>query len=94
MAVKPKGSISIVGLGAASPGIPLMAAAIKEVNICPAFAYGESGYADALQLLADEKVDIDKLVSHVLSMDEGNRGFDICLELKDGSVKVMFDTEK
>lgn len=90
-AVKPGGTISVVGLGAATPNLPLLAASIKEVNIHASFAYGATGYEDALGLIAAGKVDVNKLISHKLPMDKAQYGFEICAQNKDGAVKVMFE---
>jgi L-iditol 2-dehydrogenase len=91
--VKPGGTISVVGLGTSAPSFPLLAGAVKEVTINPAFAYGPTGYADALALIADGKVDVSKFISHRLKMDEAQRGFEMCFENKEGAVKVLFTTD-
>ncbi|KAI9002207.1 chaperonin 10-like protein [Hyaloraphidium curvatum] len=93
-AVKPGGSISIVGLGSSLPTVPILSATIKEANIYGAFGYGATGYADALKMIGERKVDVSKLVSHRLPMDKVQYGYEICHGTKDGAVKVIFSTDE
>ncbi|KAI9023471.1 chaperonin 10-like protein [Hyaloraphidium curvatum] len=92
-ACKPAGTVSIVGLGDNTPQMPLLAAALKEVDLRPCIGYGKTGFADALKMIGERKVDVSKLVSHRLPMDKAQYGYEICHGTTDGAVKVMFSTE-
>jgi len=44
---------------------------------------------DAIEMVAERKVDLDALITHHLALEEAGRAFDLAADYKDGAVKVM-----
>ncbi|KAI9013540.1 chaperonin 10-like protein [Hyaloraphidium curvatum] len=93
-AVKPGGAVSIVGYGSYTPELPSLPASLKSVDLKPSFGYGATGFPDALRMIAEGKVDVGKLVSHLLPMDRAQEGYEMCRGTSAGAVKVVFSTDE
>lgn len=60
----------------------------KEIRLQGSIAYTEADFAEAVALLADERVKVGPLITQVLRLDEIGEAFEIQLE-KDRSLKVL-----
>ncbi|KAI9031449.1 chaperonin 10-like protein [Hyaloraphidium curvatum] len=88
--VKPHGAVVNVGIGAfKSNGLDLILMALKQVDLKGVFAYPEE-YPEALELIASGRVDVKPLISHVMPIEDFEKGYQTALDAKAGSVKVMF----
>jgi L-iditol 2-dehydrogenase len=67
----------LVGLSSGNIVLPLSTAALREVDILGSFRYANT-YPAALALLASGKIkNVEKLVTHRLSLEEAPRAFEL-----------------
>ena len=62
-----------------------------EVSLIGTSGYSEANYAAALELIASKTVRAKAMVSHVLPLDEIQRGFDLADTKAEGAMKVMLE---
>ncbi|KAJ3344336.1 hypothetical protein HDU93_000126 [Gonapodya sp. JEL0774] len=88
--VKPFGVVVNVGIGHFRPtGIDMLTMAVKQVSLQAVFAY-PTEFPEALELIASGAVDVKPLITHLLPLEDFEKGYNAALESKEGSVKVMF----
>ncbi len=68
--------------------LPLWNVWKDEVSIVTSYAAGEKEINKAIELIADQRVDVEPMITHVLPLDEAEKGFKLVDEAK-GSVKVI-----
>lgn len=85
-ATKSGGCLLLVGLGPAMVTVPIVDAAVREVDIRGVFRYCNT-YPTAIQMLSSGQVNVKPLVTHRYPMEETEKGFQLT---KSGeAVKVM-----
>jgi len=91
------GVLVLVGLGAAEVKIPLVEAAVREVDIRGVFRYANS-YPKALALIASGKLNLKPLITHHYKLEEVIEAFTVAKDGKDKdnkmAIKVMFHLGK
>jgi len=85
-ATKSGGCLLLVGLGPAMVNVPIVNAAVREVDIRGVFRYCNT-YPTAIKMLASGQVDVKPLITHRFSMEESQRGFEVTRSGE--GVKVM-----
>jgi len=93
MATKPGGRMMLVGMGPEEIKIPLINAAIKEVDIIGNFRYCNC-YPAAIALIASGKVDVKPLITHHFKLEESFEAFEVSRTARDGAIKVMINCAK
>ena len=78
----------LVGLGAPTAELPIVNAALREVDIRGVFRYVNC-YPVALELIASGKVDVKPLVTHRYKLEETLAAFQTAKDQADGAVKVV-----
>ncbi|KUI68059.1 D-xylulose reductase A [Cytospora mali] len=75
------------GMGKADVNFPIMALCCKEVTAYGSFRYGASDWKIAVELVADKKVKVKKLVSEIVEFKDTNKAFN---KVKEGqAIKIL-----
>ncbi|XP_035698613.1 sorbitol dehydrogenase-like [Branchiostoma floridae] len=90
-ATEPGGVLMIVGLGRPMATIPLLDAALKEVDIRGNLRYAND-YPTALAMIASGQVNVKPLVSHRYSLEQALEAFEFAK--KGEGIKVMIHCDK
>jgi len=89
-ATKSGGVVVLVGLGASIASLPIVDAAVREVDIRGIFRYANC-YQAALGLIASGKVNVKPLITHRFSLEETLNAFETAKTGAGGAIKVMID---
>jgi L-iditol 2-dehydrogenase len=87
----------LVGMGSRNVVLPLSQAALREVDIQGSFRYANT-YPTAISLLTSGKLpNVDKLISHRISLEHCAKAFELLSSGKDDAgnvvLKVMIDSQ-
>ncbi|KAI9030251.1 alcohol dehydrogenase [Hyaloraphidium curvatum] len=89
IAVKPRGVVVLVGIATIKGEFNYMRLVQKEVDLRGSFAYRDRDYADSLALMAEGKVDIKALASHVVDMADAQKAYGWCEKGEDDEGKAV-----
>ncbi|KAF2345433.1 Alcohol dehydrogenase C-terminal [Trinorchestia longiramus] len=87
------GVVVLVGMGPPEVKVPLVDAAIREVDIRGIFRYVNC-YPLSLELIASGRVDVKPLITHRFTLAEAQKAFDTARTGEGGPIKIMIDCEK
>jgi len=82
------GIVLLVGLGPPTVNIPIVDAAVREVDIRGVFRYANC-YPTALALIATGKVNVKPLITHNFKLEETLEAFETSKTGAGGAIKVM-----
>ncbi|XP_014782983.1 sorbitol dehydrogenase [Octopus bimaculoides] len=82
------GCVVMVGMQPDEVTVPLLNAAVREVDIRGIFRYANC-YPIALSMIASGQVNVKPLITHRYKLEESQKAFEHARTMKDGAVKIM-----
>lgn len=92
-ATKSGGVLVLVGLGKPEVNLPIVDAAIREVDIRGVFRYANC-YPVALSMIASGSVDVKPLITHHFGLENSLDAFETARTGAGGAIKVIIDCSK
>ena len=87
--VRGGGKITIIGLLEDMMTLNIYEVIDKEIEIRGAYGYTSEDFQQAINLLATKKVSIKPFITHVLPLQDINKGFEILTGKKENVIKVV-----
>jgi len=84
------GVVVLVGLGPSEIKLPLVDAAVREVDIRGIFRYANC-YLKALELISSGQVNVKPLVTHHFEFKDVLKAFEVARDMSDGAIKVCIN---
>ena len=90
MAVKPGGTVVLVGVSAVPINIPLVMVVMKEVNLKGAIAYTEDEFDNCIKMIANKKINVTKYIDALVPLEKAQDSFERLTSGNDSAVKIVF----
>lgn len=90
MAVKPGGTIILVGVSLEPITIPTVVSVLSEVKMQGAIAYTEFEFDNVINLISNKKINVSKYIDATVSLDEAQKSFERLTSGTDDAVKIIF----
>jgi 2-desacetyl-2-hydroxyethyl bacteriochlorophyllide A dehydrogenase len=92
-ACRTQGQIVVVSVYKQPPTIDLAAMHFRELSLTTTRCYSHSDFATAISMMASGKIDVTPFISHQLSLDEIEKGFQLMMN-PDESLKILIQPNK
>lgn len=93
MAVKPGGTIVLVGVSLTPISIPTVLTVMHEVNMQGAIAYTEKEFEMCLDLIDKKIIDVKKYIDDIVPLERAEESFLRLTSGKDDAIKIIFKPE-
>ena len=90
MAVKPGGTVVLVGVSVAPVTVPLVVSVMEEVKLQGAIAYTVKEFEDCIRLIGDRVIDVDKYIDARVGLDKAQESFERLTSGNDDAIKIIF----
>ena len=90
MAVKPGGTIVLVGVSTAPVTVPLVMSVMREVKMLGAIAYTELEFEDVIRLISEKVIDVEKYIDARVGLDKAQESFERLTSGNDDAIKIVF----
>ncbi|MEM3130049.1 MAG: galactitol-1-phosphate 5-dehydrogenase [Nitrososphaerota archaeon] len=87
--VKKGGSVVVIGMLAKKMELEMLDIVTKEKKIIGSYGYTPLDFKTALNLIAEEKVNVKPLITHVFSLNEISKGFEVLSKNREEVIKVI-----
>ena len=94
MAVKPGGTIVLVGVSLGPVTIPTVVGVLHELTLKGAIAYTKEEFQTCIDLMASKLIDVNKFVDDVVSLEEVQDAYERLTSGTDDAVKILIDPNK
>lgn len=84
----------MVGVSLKPETIPSGRVALKEVSLKGSFSYTPEEFAQALDLIANKKIDVERFVDETITLDEVQDAFERLTSPNNASIKIVIDPNK
>lgn len=92
-ACRTQGQIVVVSVYKQPPTIDLAAMHFRELSLTTTRCYSHSDFATAISMMASGQIDVTPFISHQLSLDEIEKGFQLMMN-PDESLKILIQPNK
>lgn len=89
--IKNHGKCIWVGNSAKEITINMQNIVTREVSVIGTYIYSRTDFNEAIELMYQKKIDVDTIVSHVISIEEGETIFGKILDNPDEYIKVLIN---
>lgn len=94
MAVRPGGTVVLVGVATESVTIPTVLAVMRELTVKGAIAYTKEEFETCIKLMADKKIDVLKFVDDIVGLDQVQASFERLTSGVDDAIKILVDPKR
>lgn len=91
MAVRPGGTIVLVGVSMGNVNIPLVSTVMSEVTMKGAIAYTIKEFEDVIDMISQKQIDVNKYIDDKVSLDKVQESFERLTSGKDSAVKIIIN---
>ena len=88
-AVKEGGRVVLVGVSLQPISIPTALIVLRELKVLGDIAYTEKEFDSCIELIANKKINVDKYISKIVGLDEGQQSFETLTSGKDSAIKII-----
>ena len=94
VAVKPGGTVVLVGVATEPITIPTVLAVMHEVTVQGAIAYTKEEFATCLDLISKKEIDVMRFVDDVVGLEDVQQAYERLTSGNDSAVKILVDPNK
>jgi len=87
--VQKGGKVVIIGMLEATMELGMLDVTVKEIEIRGSYGYTSDDFQQALTLIAEGKVEVKPLITHVLPLNDIAKGFDMLSQGTENVIKVV-----
>lgn len=91
LAVKPGGTVVLVGVSLNPITIPTSLAVTKELTVLGAIAYKKEEFEDVINMISDKKIDVLRFVDDIVPLEKAQESFERLTNGDDDAIKILVD---
>jgi 2-desacetyl-2-hydroxyethyl bacteriochlorophyllide A dehydrogenase len=89
--VRTGGKVIVIGMLEATMQLPILDITVKEIDLQGSYGYTSDDFQQALKLIAQGKVNVKPLITHLLPLDDIKKGFEILSQGAEDVIKVVLN---
>ena len=93
IASKPGGKIILVGVSVSNISIPSAVSVMGEVTLQGSIAYTEQEFEKTIELISEEKIDVEKYIDKKVSIDKVQEAFEILTSGTQDDIKIIYKNQ-